>query len=607
MSGLMHDLLVSPANTSAFSMLINQMPVRVLKGSLQMKLNHSYVGEFLVHGNNILSLIIGNANNVSLSFYAQERTTYVHAVITSVEAIEVHPDHYKVHVASPLMLMSSCARSRSFSYQSVRSVLSEVLCEQAFGRAQVRFHSLTETGEHDYLEQHQQSDHSFFERVMAEAGWSYYFIFEPEHAIICLDDLSQVSTSEVAVYAYRPGLQTSLCDIKIETLTEWFAMEQGKVVEGVAIVSNIPGLMPGIVFDVVDHPDTLRNQRYRVLESRQYWDETAADQRRYQHHVRAVPVQTLSCPLYAREAYAVSHLSVAHIRAQDMCATLTEQGNYFMQPVDMPILSRDPASVRQLQSFVGDDHGMHFPMLHDAEVLVARVNGHPNYPVILGGVYQPLHHNPVSQANAYQHVMATAAGNRVILDDTPTQASIVLETFDAANRVSLDAATAGASVGLASKGDVNFAALTSSEWKSGRNTVVEADDQVMLSAREATFIAREGELCIAAAGQAQLSARTLRAEIDDKVVLLQGQDFLHTVKGHYSVNVMGSYQALVDDAMLIQSRTGTLGLIAVGGRVVMESGASQLNLDPQGDTSLKATRLTLEATEINMRMPGAVS
>src|SRR6202012_333490 len=111
-----------------------------------------------------------------------------------------------------------------------------------------------------------------------------------------------------------------------------------------------------------------------------------------------------------------------------------------------------------------------------AEVLVARVNGHVDNPVILGGLYKRDQQNPVSEHNAYQNVISTRAGNRLVLNDAPHARQIVLATPDDENHIVLNACGSAPSVQLDSKkGYMKLSAAASSLFEAQKSMQVNAD------------------------------------------------------------------------------------------------------------------------------------
>ncbi|MDQ5986646.1 MAG: hypothetical protein CSYNP_02376 [Syntrophus sp. SKADARSKE-3] len=71
-------------------------------------------------------------------------------------------------------------------------------------------------------------------------------------------------------------------------------------------------------------------------------------------------------------------------------------------------------------------YGMHFPLHKGAEVILAFRDGDPDLPVITGAAYNSQNFNPVTSDNRMQHIIKTAGGNQIIMDDTVGAESISL-------------------------------------------------------------------------------------------------------------------------------------------------------------------------------------
>ncbi|WP_213307580.1 type VI secretion system Vgr family protein [Paraburkholderia sacchari] len=102
-------------------------------------------------------------------------------------------------------------------------------------------------------------------------------------------------------------------------------------------------------------------------------------------------------------------------------AELDEYGQYKVQlPFDLTPKNPNKASarVRMATPYAGSDHGMHFPLLKGAEVLLSFTDGDPDRPVIVGAVPNSENHSVVNVQNAHINRIATAGGNQLHMDDS---------------------------------------------------------------------------------------------------------------------------------------------------------------------------------------------
>jgi type VI secretion system secreted protein VgrG len=102
-------------------------------------------------------------------------------------------------------------------------------------------------------------------------------------------------------------------------------------------------------------------------------------------------------------------------------AELDEFGQYKVQlPFDLTDknANKGSARVRMATPYSGSNHGMHFPLHKDAEVLLSFIDGDPDRPVIVGTVPNSENRSIVSQSNPHENRITTAGGNQVYMSDT---------------------------------------------------------------------------------------------------------------------------------------------------------------------------------------------
>lgn len=112
-------------------------------------------------------------------------------------------------------------------------------------------------------------------------------------------------------------------------------------------------------------------------------------------------------------------------------AQLNEYGEYKINPLyDFSSKSENKRSawVRLSSPYAGSEHGMHFPLLKGAEVIIAFSGGDPDQPVILGAVYNSENKNVITDESAQNNLLKTAGGNQLKMSDTEGSQSIALST-----------------------------------------------------------------------------------------------------------------------------------------------------------------------------------
>ena len=101
-------------------------------------------------------------------------------------------------------------------------------------------------------------------------------------------------------------------------------------------------------------------------------------------------------------------------------AELDEYGQYKVQfPFDRSdkAASKGSARVRMASPYAGQDHGMHFPLHKNTEVVLSFAGGDPDEPIIVGAVPNSENRSLVGNQNASQNLIHTSAGNRLEMDD----------------------------------------------------------------------------------------------------------------------------------------------------------------------------------------------
>ncbi|MDR2744653.1 MAG: type VI secretion system Vgr family protein [Desulfovibrio sp.] len=123
------------------------------------------------------------------------------------------------------------------------------------------------------------------------------------------------------------------------------------------------------------------------------------------------------------------HATVCSPASAGGYASLDDKGRYrarfhFPEAVfdanNNPVTDDDaglPVPLRAMQTHAGAASGIHFPLLKDAEVLVAFTDGDPDRPVILGSLPNPANPSVVTDANNKENIVKTPQGHSLIIKD----------------------------------------------------------------------------------------------------------------------------------------------------------------------------------------------
>ena len=112
-------------------------------------------------------------------------------------------------------------------------------------------------------------------------------------------------------------------------------------------------------------------------------------------------------------------------------ADLDEFGQYKVQlPFDLTDKGIDKGStrLRMATPYSGSDHGMHFPLHKNAEVLLSFVDGDPDQPIITGAVPNSENRSVVNNANPAANQILTKAGNQLQMNDTKGSTGILMSS-----------------------------------------------------------------------------------------------------------------------------------------------------------------------------------
>jgi type VI secretion system secreted protein VgrG len=645
-------------NKSQLFATINNKTVTIVKGELTQKINQSYSGSFTITTDGKLSTSDMIGKKIMISMDANNQTQYIHGLITQAKSSAGDKNTYIITVESPLSLMAKRHQSRSFSDTTVKSVIKEILSEYAFHKTDIQF-KLQDDDDHPYFEQHQTTDLAFFHRVLAEEGLTYYFIPNQDTVSICIDDQSEKSSkSSIQSYPFIPGMITHLSAFKInafkqshrptisgvqlhgyDTALPSFGMQAIAAIPMLSFMEmkpsttdqlkktqqnrldafnadadvaeltcNIPSLIPGMLFAMSQHPDSSFNRDYRVIESIQTWDESGADVR-YENKVKVVPITVATRPTFIPAEQAIPHLSLATVKGEGARAKLTSKGEYFVQPLDIAASETLQAPVRQAQSFVGNHYGMHFPLLDSTEVVMARVNGHPDKPVILGALYSDSHVNPVSGHDPYMNLIKTQSGNALMMSDNPDYRKIALSTANDENEFIIDANATSPDIHLNSKlGGIALQAAGNSSWDTKGSAELKAAERISFSANEIDINTHAKSIAISSAENLITSAKELILNVSESAVTTIHGSYTHNVTEDHDLICDGNFDLRSDEGNVhIQSSNSAVAILAESGKINLEVGDTAVEFDESGNCVIRANKITLHAAEINMQHAGSVS
>ena len=210
--------------------------------------------------------------------------------------------------------------------------------------------------------------------------------------------------------------------------------------------STVPYVQPGYTFTLEGHYRDSFNQKYLCAEMTHEGSQTGylisgiskalADREKtvfYRNQFTAIPSSTQFRPTRTADQPRITGTLNAKIDAagSGRYAELDDQGRYkVILPFDLSGRSGGKAStwLRMVQPYAGSDHGMHFPLHKDTEVLLTFIEGNPDRPVITGAAPNPETPSPVTSADQTTAKITTSGGNKIHMEDKEGTQRILMQT-----------------------------------------------------------------------------------------------------------------------------------------------------------------------------------
>jgi len=387
--------------------------------------------------------------------------------------------------------------------------------------------------------------------------------------------------------------------------------------------SNCRGMTSGTTFSVSGHPQDQRHGDYLVVSVLHQGDQSAAfafggarnlsaasqqgKTRTYHNELVLIKQEIPYRPAVDRSRMPLVYgvLSARIETTGGDYAYLDDHGRYRLKNLyDTADTQAGEAShpVRMMQASAGSNYGMHFPLHAGTEVLVACMNGDPDRPVILGAVSNPASRSPVTSANASQHLMRTAAGNELLLDDLEDSEKINLHTKNQKNILTLDANSDGHKVALRSEeGLAEFYAKKTMHFESGDTySIISGNDQSITVENKHSLQTNKKDIALNAATDIALTAKHhIKLNTEEKdISLTSGQDLIIETGKDLSVRVMdGDSSYTIQQGSVSFEAANAITILAQDGPITIEQGAGMIELS-DGKFSVKAPQVGIEGNSV---------
>jgi len=253
--------------------------------------------------------------------------------------------------------------------------------------------------------------------------------------------VSKDGLGEIYIYGEHfqtPGDGEKLAKIRAE---EFLCREQ--LFHG---VSSVPYVRTGYVFQLKDHYRDDFNQRYLTTEVTHEGSqegyltsglglnlEKNGDRVYYRNSFSCIPATTQFRAQRTSEKpkFAGSMNAKIDAAGSGQYAELDSHGRYkVILPLDVSGRSSGKATtwLRMAQPYGGQDHGMHFPLHKNTEVLLTCIDGDPDRPIIQAAVPNPEMPSQVTDANETQCKITTGGQNKIHMEDATGGERILMQT-----------------------------------------------------------------------------------------------------------------------------------------------------------------------------------
>lgn len=559
-----------------------------------------------------------------------------------------------------LITLQYTRQSRHFTEQSLSFIVKFLLSDNKIPLVNTVFHASVSETVREYRAQHDESDYSFFERILHDSGCFYLLEHSASGVILHVHDHSQALQAvphSVPFYPLSQGVKpvdsiyeiqaseqviTALQTIETharmlpsqslkssksfaQTTSLGYSIEKALAVDSQSELdhyarhrfeqnqqaqskffarSDRADLRPGLLFTLSEHPNNSINQSYLIVSVVHEVDEQSQTLR-YFNKLELLPAQFAYRAPYEPNDILMNTLGFSQIHSDNEAPLLTQQGEYFLKSPYNDALTHP---VRASTLYSGADYGMHFPLHTDSQVIIAHLNGHPDKPVILGALFNDEQRNVVNAENALQNRIVTHAGHELLLDDTPDQHKILLHTPEQRHRLLLDASTGNEKIELVSETGEMFVEINKgTQFKTEDNFNLSAEQSIQIRAKEdISFYSEQKNLTCEAsqdikhrAGQdiSWHAEKTLSLRTDDNFETVVGQSMRTDIQA-------GDYQLKVEAGKATHQVQGNIQFNSSSGNIILQTAKASLSLMADGTIILDAKKIILQAQSIDIHQSG---
>lgn len=210
---------------------------------------------------------------------------------------------------------------------------------------------------------------------------------------------------------------------------------QEQIYNGLTIAS---GLLPGYRFKLSEHFRQAYNQDYLVTDIFQAASQKQAvlayvgvsevedndDSVVFSTKFKAISNQSQFRPKLATPIKRIDGIIPALLDSETSgkYAQLDDQGRYKIRLLHSNKPDGQASGwVRKMESYLGDEYGIHFPLHKETEVCIAFEFGNPDRPIIMGAVHNSTEKNVLTSKDQKNSIIKTAGGHTIVMGDQEGQ------------------------------------------------------------------------------------------------------------------------------------------------------------------------------------------
>lgn len=539
---------------------------------------------------------------VNLTWDSQQGEQYYHGLVTGIMIEPDGPHHHILELSCESFLfgLKQNRQTRHFVNKNLKLIINDILTTAKINFETIIFHLSEDDPIRDYTEQHDESDFSFMERILHEVGWCYLLSFtQTGTEFHCYDKPTGFPSLESPI-PFEPLSQGTKTR---ESIFEFVhKVEQQERFEA---KSDCMGLRAGNTLTFSEHPNALYHQQYLITAVRHEYQEKSL-KLRYFNTLSLLPISETFVPVYSVDDERILTMGIAKIHSDTDAPLLTEKGEYILKSTHTGELTHP---VRLTTPYAGLNHGLHFPLHDNTQVLVAYLNGHPDEPVVLGALFNEEQRNTVNATNPRQNLLISESGNTLLLDDTPGHQKINLHTSDHHHRLSLDATKDAEKIEMISEtGSFHANIHQSTEIKTEHHCQIDAGESIeIIAGKDCLISSAESHVqCEAAQDIQQSAGQDYHIQVD--------QDMLVEVKGNSQTNVKGNMRTDIESGdYILKLAAGNshhqaqrnLQFTTSSGDIVLKTAGASVTFKSDGDIVFSANKIILDAKNIDIHNAGS--